>query len=95
MIIRSQNKRIITTDLNLYIEPRDNNAIGNVTCWIKNKTMGILGTYYSWKKATKVLDMIQDKYSEYVAIANGWDNIHSINVVPKVFQMPLDEEVEV
>lgn len=62
MIIRSQDKRIITTDMNLYIEPIDNKAIGNVACWIKNNEMGALGTYSSYEKAIKVLDMIQEAY---------------------------------
>lgn len=77
MIIRSQNERIITTDLNLHIEPRDSQAIGNVTCWIKNETMGILATYSSWEKAIKVLDMICEKAF----------------VQANVFQMPQDSEV--
>ena len=64
MIIRSQDKKRITTDLNLYIEPRENGAIGNVTCWIKNNTMGIMGSYSSWEKAIKVLDMIQEAYAK-------------------------------
>ena len=94
MIIRSQNKKAIV-NLNMIdtIEERDNQiryfSGGGM------ETVGLLGQYSTEEKAIKVLDMIQDKYSEYVAIANGWDNIHSINVVPKVFQMPLDEEVEV
>lgn len=80
MVIRSQDKRKITTDLNLYIEPRDNRAIGNVTCWIKNNTMGIVGSYSSWEKASSVLDMIYEQYQT---------SIHNC----KVFQMPQDDEV--
>ena len=58
MIIRSQDKRKITTDLNLYIEPRRREANGDVTFRIKNDKMGILGSYYSREKAIKVLDAI-------------------------------------
>lgn len=109
MIIRSQNKRIITTDINIYIEPRDSETIGNVTCWIKNKTMGILGTYSSWEKAIKVLDMIQDFYckceSAKVVTSGIWGQLSKYGTLEDVekfrdehrilfvFQMPQDSEV--
>ena len=91
MIIRSQDKRIITTDMNLYIEPIDNKAIGNVACWIKNNEMGVLATYSLYEKAIKVLDMIQSAYNAIETMKidkQAWRDNH-------YFEMPSDEEIEV
>ena len=109
MIIRSQDKRKITMDMNLYIEPRDSETIGNVTCWLKNGTMGILGTYSSWDKAIKVLDVIQDFYckceSAKVVTSGIWGLVNKHGTLEDaekfrdehrtlfVFQMPQDSEV--
>ena len=89
MIIRSQDKHRITTDLDIWMEHRE---IGTrEEYWICNKTRSGLGRYSTAEKAIKVLDMICD-------FANGK---HYETVVPEqcgciggvVFQMPQDSEV--
>lgn len=91
MLIRSQDKKSITTDLNLEIfenETKNEYVIGNIT-------RGRLGTYYTEEKAIKVLDMICEKYMKNQALYIDREN--NARVIPQnsVFQMPLDEDVEV
>ena len=104
MIIRSQDKKSITTDLNLCIYEDD---------WthqfeVSNNTGMELGLYSTEEKAIKVLDMIQNAYCRMkscdvsmcgiaVAISKQSDDIanrfieESRNI--HVFQMPQDNEV--
>ncbi len=88
MIIRSQDKKCITTDLNLYID--DYSQDGYSIC---NSKMDNLGEYSTEEKAIKVLDMICNEYSylESVKLAGIEDGNHPCYV----FQMPLDADVEV
>lgn len=79
MIIRSQDKKSITTDLNIQIYDCDNGSFE-----IVNGTVDTLGIYSTEEKAIKVLDMIQSVYTD----GNEW-----LNVAGKVFQMPQDSEV--
>lgn len=85
MIIRSQNKKAIV-NLNMIdtIEERDNQiryfSGGGM------ETVGLLGQYSTEEKAIKVLDMICNAYENYRG-GNVYE--HSI------FNMPIDEEVEV
>ena len=91
MIIRSQNKREITTDLNLWVEVKEVGNDCREIAFVKNGTRGIIGTYSTEEKAIKVLDMIQSAYNaiETMKIDKGaWRDNH-------YFQMPLDEDVEV
>ena len=90
MLIRSQDKRSTTTDLNLEIfvnEDRNEYVIGNIT-------RGGLGTYSTEEKAIKVLDMICEKYK-----CPDFQNRIGENEVAIykhiVFQMPQDEKVKV
>jgi hypothetical protein len=93
MLIRTQDKKSI---LNLDNIMGIYTNIENPTRAIKEeyetnieyyfKGAGILGTYSSEKKALKVLDMIQDTYTE----GNEW-----LRAAGKVFVMPADEEVNV
>ena len=53
-----------------------------------------LGTYSTEEKAIKVLDMIQQKFLQYGVIEHGF-NTESVFVIPRCYQMPSDEEVEV
>lgn len=84
MIIRSQDKTTITTDLNIeiYSPSYANEYI------IQNNSVGHIGTYYSKEKAIKVLDMITKHYDK-VMDARYWNNEYQENV----FQMPEDCEV--
>ena len=85
MIIRSQDKKSITTDLNLCIYEDD---------WthqfeVSNSIGMELGLYSTEEKAIKVLDMIQSAYNaiETMKIDKGaWRDNH-------YFEMPQDSEV--
>ena len=83
MIIRSQDKKSITDDLNLYID--DYNQEGYSIC---NSKMDNLGTYSTEEKAIKVLDMIQEHYDKVID-ARYWNDTYQDNY----FQMPQDSEV--
>lgn len=88
MIIRSQDKRKTTTDLNLHISECDF-AKDNITYRIYTSTHDWLGTYSTEEKAIKVLDMIQSAYNsiETMKIDKGaWRDNH-------YFEMPQDSEV--
>lgn len=87
MIIRSQDKKSITTDLNINIYEDDDGSVEMI-----NKSLTSLGTYSTEEKAIKVLDMIQNKYFEHMTVES---NGAIVNVLerPKVFQMPQDSEV--
>ena len=87
MLIRSQDKKSFTTNLDLLvmeIEKRHEIVDG------KRNTVAI---YSTEEKAIKVLDMIQEKFQEPI-----YQNEISCNEMAiyknVVFQMPKDEEVE-
>lgn len=88
MIIRSQDKKCITTDLNLCIYEDD---------WthqfeVSNNIGMDLGLYSTEEKAIKVLDMICAEYQ----YAEECKHTGVGSAPPEfVFQMPSDEEVEV
>lgn len=90
MIIRSQDKKTITTDLDLKIMDRDGISVKYKICSSKE---GCIGYYSTEEKAIKVLDMIQEAYTQYATIENGFGNIQGAFNLPKCFQMPQDSEV--
>ncbi len=91
MIIRSQDKRFISTNLNLKIYQDD----WSKKFEISNDTGAELGFYSTEEKAIKVLDMIQEKYIEHYTLEDILGSVQGVIVVPKCFQMPQDNEVEV
>lgn len=109
MIIRSQIKREITTDLNLYIDVLHIGSNDTLRVYIKNKTVGTIGCYSDYEKAIKVLDMIQNFYckceSAKVVTSGIWGLINKYGTLEDaekyrdehrelfVFQMPQDSEV--
>lgn len=87
MIIRSQNKKFITTKLDLSVveiakryEIIDNN--GNT-----------VATYSTEEKAIKVLDMIQNAYLQTTEVHLSENTIGRCLPRAVVFQMPQDSEV--
>lgn len=87
MIIRSQDKKSFTTNLDLLVmEIAKRHEIVDG----KRNTVAI---YSTEEKAIKVLDMIQEKFQEPI-----YQNDIGCNEIAiyksKVFQMPKDEEVE-
>ena len=83
MIIRSQNKAFI-----INFEKVDTVCLGGIeeksVITFTYAQVVTLGEYSTEAKAIKVLDMIQKRYSEFCC-----------NAFCSVFEMPLDEEVEV
>ena len=88
MIIRSQDKLKITTDLNLEIYDCHDDRFE-----IVNQTVDMIGIYSTEEKAIKVLDMICAFYIRMVDVTNNI--VQATKEDSYVFQMPLDEEVEV
>ena len=104
MLIRSQDRRHTTTNLNLdiYSFIEGSHKIGNAD-------VNILGEYSTEEKAIKVLDKIQEMYArcESVRVLTSGISV-SLSALSKetgeeyrdmhretfVFQMPQDEEVE-
>lgn len=83
MIIRSQDKKSITTDLNLQIYDCTDGGYE-----IVNGTVNTLGKYSTKEKAIKVLDMIANTYVETV-----WTDREMIIANRVCFDMPQDSEV--
>ena len=91
MIIRSQDKKSIVNMDNIdTIDIREN----LIRAFNGGNDMGInIGKYSTEEKAIKVLDMIQDVYTQYGTLEDGLGNIHGVFNIPKCFQMPQDSEV--
>ena len=83
MLIRSQDKKLLTEDINLYI---DDDYCPYVYV-IGNGKYGNIGEYSTEKKAIKVMDMVQKEYAEFSRGYGGNCSNHA------VFQMPEDADV--
>lgn len=104
MIIRSQDQKHITTDINLEIVtnkyyPENDDGDVLVESKIYNSVGLLLATYSTEEKAIKILDMIQETYGKHyygqggqMATADYYVPPFAF-VPPKVFQMPQDSEV--
>ena len=61
----------------------------------------VLGKYSSKEKAYKTMDMVREKYESRMELDGGYDSVHKCYVqpnfwvLPKVFQFPQDDEIEV
>ena len=104
MIIRSQDKKYTTTDMNLEIVTKEyftefGDGDKTVESKIYNSVGLLLGTYSTEEKAIKVLDMIQQEYCKHFYGQGGQMATADIYIQPfafippKVFQMPQDSEV--
>lgn len=92
MIIRSQDKKRTTTDLNLHIESIEVGKENIKRVFIKSEKMGTIGVYSTEEKAIKVLDMICAEYQ----YAEECKHTGVGSAPPEfVFHMPSDESVEV
>lgn len=98
MLIRSQNKAILLNFSNstvVYIVKNDKDF---VILSLENENRYKLGKYSSEAKAMKVLDMIQEAYSEYQIMLNfSVSYLHEFKEKTDgfaIFQMPEDSEVE-
>lgn len=98
MLIRSQNKAFLLNFSNLtvaYIAEDDEDF---VISSLEDENRYRLGKYFSKEKAMKVLDMIQEAYSEYQIMLNfSVSYLHEFKEKTDgfaIFQMPEDSEVE-
>ena len=95
MLIRSQNKEVLATlELLFDIEVSD----GVISARRDMSWCCLLGEYSTKAKAIKVLDMIQEAYSEYQIMLNfSVSYLHEFKEKTDgfaIFQMPEDSEVE-
>ena len=91
MIIRSQDKKSIVNINNV-----DTITINECRIQYYNgvsDSRGFLGSYSAEEKAIKVLDMIQEVYTQYAALKKGLGVIQNAFVLPKCVEMPQDDEV--
>ncbi len=102
MLIRSQNKQFITDQIKVKIERNPfNGGDWRISDVSDVRASNTLGFYSSEAKAIKVLDMIEKRYSTYLSLVGGpaliqghLDVQPTVYNIPKVFQMPQDDEVE-
>lgn len=98
MLIRSQNKEILVNfNVSAGIEIAEGTTKTVITSYITGCSY-LLGEYSTKKKAIKVLDMIQEAYSEYQIMLNfSVSYLHEFKEKTDefaIFQMPEDSEVE-
>ena len=61
----------------------------------------VLGEYSSKEKAIKAMEMLREKYLQYISLQGGESALSQAVfqpnywVLPKVFQFPQDDEIEV
>ena len=99
MMVRSQNKELITFLENIQvikIRKDTDESVRIVFEYVEgSKTMG---QYHSYQVALKVLDMIQETYSEYQIMLNfSVSYLHEFKEKTDgfaIFQMPEDSDVE-
>ncbi len=104
MIIRSQDKKQIVNFDVCHLSITTDHCIvatNGLVSYPSEILSGVIGRYSTEEKAIKVLDMIQEVYGKHLygqggqmATANYYVPPFAF-IPPKVFQMPLDEEVEV
>jgi hypothetical protein len=98
MLIRSQDKEILVNfNVSAGIEITEGTTKTVVTSYITGCSY-LLGEYSDKAKAMKVLDMIQEAYSEYQIMLNfSVSYLHEFKEKTDgfaIFQMPEDSEVE-
>lgn len=54
-----------------------------------------MGKYSSSEKAYKVMEMVREKYLQYIRVYGDYDSVENVLIEPKVFIFPKDEDVEV
>lgn len=101
MLIRSQNKMSLVKFENIVVNINNING-KEIICWSQmnpgEDEYISLGHYSTKAKAMKVLDMIQEAYSEYQIMLNfSVSYLHEFKEKTDgfaIFQMPEDSEVE-
>lgn len=102
MLIRSQDKTALVKFENIVVNLKLPDSL-KVICWSwqdaqRSGGYFVLGAYSTKAKAMKVLDMIQEAYSEYQIMLNfSVSYLHEFKEKTDgfaIFQMPEDSEVE-
>lgn len=68
---------------------------------VHNGEKYVLGKYSSKEKAYKAMEMLREAYESRMELDGGYDSVHKCYVqpnywvLPKVFQFPQDDEIEV
>ena len=102
MLIRSQDKTALVKFENIVVNLKLPDSL-TIICWSlqdaqRNGGYLVLGKYSTKAKALKVLDMIQEAYSEYQIMLNfSVSYLHEFKEKTDgfaIFQMPADSEVE-
>ena len=87
--------------------PYEMSAIRNednliILCMVGETGKGsVIATYSTSEKAQKAMEMLRDAYLSRMELDGGYDTVHGCYiqpnywVLPKVFQFPQDEDVEV
>ena len=87
--------------------PYEMSAIRNndgliILCMVGETGKGsVIATYSTSEKAQKAMEMLRDAYLSRMELDGGYDTVHGCYiqpnywVLPKVFQFPKDEDVEV
>ena len=100
MLIRSQDREtLINFNNSIVVNIMGIEGFMKVVCSYSCKDFIVIGHYSSKEKAMKVLDMIQEAYSEYQIMLNfSVSYLHEFKEKTDgfaIFQMPEDSEVEV
>lgn len=98
MLIRSQNREVLLNFSSVAgIEIKEGHVKTIITSYITGCSY-LLGEYSNKAKAMKILDMIQEAYSEYQIMLNfSISYLHEFKEKTDgfaIFQMPEDSEVE-
>ena len=99
MLIRSQDREtLINFNNSIVVNIMGIEGFMKVVCSYSCKDFIVIGHYSSKEKAMKVLDMIQEAYSEYQIMLNfSVSYLHEFKEKTDgfaIFQMPEDSEVE-
>lgn len=103
MLIKSQDKTALVKFENIVVNLKLPDSL-TIICWSlqdaqRNGGYLVLGKYSTKAKALKVLDMIQEAYSEYQIMLNfSVSYLHEFKEKTDgfaIFQMPEDSEAEV
>ena len=87
MLVRSQDNEKITDRIEFLIAEIPEKG------WGVYQSERLFGEYSSLEKAIVVLDMMGKKYIEYGTITSRANGVHAAFELPKIFQMPAEEEI--
>lgn len=68
---------------------------------LHNEKEYVLGKYSSQEKSYKAMEMLRESYESRMELDGGYDSLHKCYVqpnywvLPKTFQFPQDDEIEV